>query len=181
MTKSLDEVDYYGLLGVPVDASVDAIKLGFRAFARRFHPDRFAGQPDHVAEATTVYRRATEAYRVLTNPEQRRLYDEQRAQGRTRLDPDAVRRSVRPSARPSGAPAAVNEHYSARARPFVAQAEQAIRAKNFKQARLNLQIAIQHEPNNENLRQKLAEVSALAASAPPPPRPAARDTEPEHE
>jgi curved DNA-binding protein CbpA len=180
MTKSLDDVDYYGLLGVQPDASADAIKVGFRAFARRFHPDRFAGQPDHVAEATTVYRRATEAYRVLTNPEQRRYYDEQRAQGRTRLDLDAIRRSVRPSARPSGAPAAaVNEHFSARARPFVAQAEQALRAKNYKQARLNLQIAVQHDPNNENLKQKLAEVTALAGSLPSLRPPS--DTGPERE
>jgi curved DNA-binding protein CbpA len=175
VSKSLDDVDYYGLLGVPPDASIDAIKVGFRAFARRFHPDRFAGQPDHVAEATSVYRRATEAYRVLTNPEQRRHYDEQRAQGRTRLDPDAIRRSVRPSVRPSGVPGA-GETYSARARPFVAQAEQALRAKNYKQAKLNLQIALQHDAQNELLRQKLAEVATLAPSLRPPRPPS--DTEP---
>lgn len=171
VSKSLDDVDYYGLLGVSADASIDAIKAGFRAFARRFHPDRFAGQPEHVAEATSVYRRATEAYRVLTNPEQRRLYDEQLAQGKKRLDPDASRRSVRPS----GAPGQSAETYSARARPFVAQAEQALRAKNFKQAKLNLQIALQHDAHNESLRQRLAEVSNLAASGRPPP---ASDTEP---
>lgn len=164
MSTSLDDVDYYGLLGVPADASIDAIKSGFRAFARRFHPDRFAGQPEHVAQATSVYRRATEAYRVLTNPDARRLYDEQRAQGLKRLDRD--RRSVRPSARPSGAPG-VGETYSARARPFVVQAEQALRAKNYKQAKLNLQIAVQHEPHNEALREKLSEVSVLAGSVPP--------------
>jgi curved DNA-binding protein CbpA len=172
VTKSLDDVDYYGLLGVPADASLDAIKSGFRAFARRFHPDRFAGQPEHVAEATSVYRRATEAYRVLTNPDQRRFYDEQRAEGRKRLDLDAVRRSTRPS----GAPSAATEHYSARARPFVAQAEQALRAKNYKQAKLNLQIAVQHEPHNELLRQKLAEVTPLAITVRPPRPPS--DTEP---
>jgi DnaJ-class molecular chaperone len=178
VTKSLDDMDYYGLLGVPADANVDAIKSGFRAFARRFHPDRFAGQPEHVAEATSVYRRATEAYRVLTNSDQRRLYDEQRSQGAKRLDPDAVRRSARPVARQSGAPGTV-EAYSARARPFVVQAEQALRSKNYKQAKLNLQIAVQHEPNNESLRQKLAEVTGLAATIPPPR--ASLDTEPEHE
>lgn len=175
MSTSLDDVDYYGLLGIPADASIDAIKSGFRAFARRYHPDRFVGQPEHVAEATSVYRRATEAYRVLTNPDARRLYDEQRAQGFKRLDRDAARRSVRPSGRPSAAPGA-SETYSARARPFVAQAEQALRSRNYKQAKLNLQIAVQHEPHNDYLRQKLSEVSVLAGSVPPgrPPR----DTEP---
>ncbi len=156
MSQSLDDMDYYTLLGVSPDATVDAIKAGFRAFARRFHPDRFAGHPEHVETAATYYRRATEAYRVLTNSEQRRIYDEQRAQGRTRLDPSVARRSVRPS----GAPAS-GEAYAARARPFVAQAEQALRAKNYKQAKLNLQIALQHDANNALLRQKLAEVSNL--------------------
>lgn len=151
-------MDYYSLLGVPPDASVDAIKAGFHAFARRFHPDLFAGYPGHVAEATAVYRRATEAYRVLTNLEQRRQYDVQRAQGRTRFDPDLGRRSVRPS----GMAGSV-ETYSARARPFVAQAEQALRAKNYKQAKLNLQIALQHDAGNETLVRKLSEVSSLLA------------------
>ena len=151
-------MDYYSLLGVPPDASIDAIKAGFRAFARRFHPDRFAGHPEHVAEASAVYRRATEAYRVLTNAEQRRFYDEQRAQGRTRFAPELVRRSVRPSGAPVHA-----ETYSARARPFVAQAEQALRAKNYKQAKLNLQIALQHDAGNETLVRKLSEVRSLLA------------------
>lgn len=164
MSQSLDEMDYYTLLGVPVDANVDAIKLGFRQFARRFHPDRFAGQPEYVQQAATVYRRATEAYRVLTNPDQRRLYDEQRAKGHTRLDPELGRRSVRPS----GAPGHV-ETYSSRARPFVVQAEQAMRAKNYKQAKLNLQIALQHDPHNELLRHKLAEVAALVGPSSKPP------------
>jgi Tfp pilus assembly protein PilF len=73
----------------------------------------------------------------------------------------------------------LNEHFSARARPFVAQAEQAFRAKNYKQARLNLQIAVQHDPNNENLKQKLAEVTALAGSVPSLRPPS--DTGPERE
>ena len=164
MSQSLDEMDYYTLLGVPYDANVDTIKLGFRQFARRFHPDRFAGRPEYVDQAASVYRRATEAYRVLTNPDQRRLYDEQRAQGRTRLDPDLGRRS----ARPSGAPGHV-ETYSSRARPFVVQAEQAMRAKNYKQAKLNFQIALQHDASNELLKQRLAEVTSLAASNPSKP------------
>ncbi|HKP63836.1 MAG TPA: DnaJ domain-containing protein [Polyangiales bacterium] len=162
MSKSLDDMDYYSLLGVASDASADAIKQGFRAFARRFHPDRFAGHPEHVAEASSVYRRATEAYRVLTNLEQRRLYDEQRSQGRLRFDPALVRRSVRPSGIP-GHP----ESYSARARPFVAQAEQALKAKNYKQAKLNLQIALQHDAGNEALARKLSDVTSLLAGPGP--------------
>jgi curved DNA-binding protein CbpA len=159
MARSLDELDYYTLLGVPSEATVDAIKSAFRAFALRFHPDRFAGDAERVAEASRVYRRATEAYRVLSHPEQRRSYDELLRQGQLRMQPQSSRRSLRPSM-------AVGQTLSsvpppARVRPFLARAEQALAAGDPKQARLNFQIALQHDPGNEALRQKLAHVEAL--------------------
>ena len=155
MGQQLDELDYYALLGVSVSASIDDIKAGFRAFARRFHPDRFAADPEHMATATRIYQRGTEAYRVLSNLEQRRVYDAQLGEGKLRMDPQAVRRSVRPSMGPAAA-----ESVAPRARPFAAQAEQALRAGDAKQARLNFQIALQHDPNNAMLRQKLADLDA---------------------
>ncbi len=156
MARKLDELDYYSLLGVPPDATVDDIKAAFRAFARRYHPDRHAGEPELVAKVTRIYRRATEAYRVLTHIDQRRAYDEQLSQGQLRLDPERVRKSARPSAPPGHA-----EVRDARARPFVTRAEQALRAKDYRLAKLNFQIALKHEPDNAALKQKLAEVEAL--------------------
>jgi DnaJ-class molecular chaperone len=156
MTIRLDELDYYALFGLTQGATVDAVKAGFRAFARRYHPDRFAGDAAQVAEATRIYLRATEAYRVLTQPEQRRIYDACLQQGQLRMEPlGAVGnpRSQRPSqksTRPDGV--------LARARPFVARAEQALLAGDLKQARLNYQIALQHDPENSKLRHKLTEV-----------------------
>jgi curved DNA-binding protein CbpA len=153
MARRLDELDYYALLGVPRDASVDSIKAAFRGFARRYHPDRHAHDAEAQAKANRIYRRATEAYRVLTHPEQRRAYDEQLAQGGLRFDPERAWQSMRPSAAPPSEP-------SAKARPFLAKAELAMRAKDYKQARLHLQIALQHEPGNEVLVRKLAELDA---------------------
>lgn len=157
MELSLDDLDYYALLGVAPDASPADIKAGFRAFARRYHPDRFAGDAQGVSEATLIYRRGTEAYRVLTHPEQRRCYDEQVKQGKLRLSPQAAA-SVRPSGR-TGAPDAVH----ARARPFLARAEQAMAAGDLKQAKLNYQIALQHDPASELLRQRMAELESRLA------------------
>ena len=152
MGIELDQLDYYALLGVTPAASLAEIKAGFRAFARRYHPDLFAGDARNIAEAAHIYRRATEAYRVLTHPQQRRSYDEQLKLGKLRLDPQAAG-SVRPSVR-SGQPDAVHT----RARPFLARADQALAAGDLKQAKLNYQIALQHDPNNDLLKQKLAEV-----------------------
>ncbi|HET8934551.1 MAG TPA: DnaJ domain-containing protein [Polyangiales bacterium] len=147
MALQLDELDYYSLLGVTADASISDIKAGFRAFALRYHPDRFGGDE----EAARIYRRGTEAYRVLTHPQQRRCYDEQYKQGKLRMDPQTG------SARPrSGGPDAVH----ARARPFLARADQALAAGDLKQAKLNYQVALQHDPGSELLRQRLAEVES---------------------
>jgi molecular chaperone DnaJ len=61
--------DYYEVLGVTRGASDEEIKRAFRGLARRLHPD--------VAESPTgeSFQAALEAYRVLSHPKRRRLYD----------------------------------------------------------------------------------------------------------
>ncbi|MEM9071655.1 MAG: molecular chaperone DnaJ [Myxococcota bacterium] len=63
--------DYYEVLGVARDASPDELKKAYRELARRFHPDR--NQDDPTAE--DKFKEATEAYRVLSDPEQRKRFD----------------------------------------------------------------------------------------------------------
>jgi curved DNA-binding protein CbpA len=155
MARQLDELDYYALLSVSRDASVDEIKAGFRAFARRYHPDRYAGDTQRTAAATRAYVRGTEAYRVLTHPEQRRAYDVSLGQGQLRLGPQPIGRSGRP-----GTAEGQGEGIPVRARPFVARAEQALAAGDLKQARLHYQIALQHDPQSGALKKKLADVEA---------------------
>ena len=81
----LEQLDYYTLLQVPDDASTDQIRAGFHRFAAKYHPDRFAGagaEPAKVERAAQIYRRGTEAYKVLTDPRRRKLYDAGLAEGR---------------------------------------------------------------------------------------------------
>ena len=68
---------HYQVLGVPSTATEREIKIAYRKAARLAHPDH-GGDP-------AVFRKITEAYEVLVNPTQRRIYDSsyQAAPGRT--------------------------------------------------------------------------------------------------
>ena len=63
--------DYYSILEVARDADGDTIKKNYRKLAFRFHPDRNPGDK----EAEQEFRKATEAYEVLRDPEKRKQYD----------------------------------------------------------------------------------------------------------
>ena len=154
----LDALDYYTLLRIEPDASADGIRRAFHQFALAYHPDRFAGAPEAKQErAGQIYRRGAEAYRVLMDPAQRRAYDEQLANGKLRLEP-ADAPAERPGAR-SQLPGAL-EVRSIRARPFLQKALEAQRKSDLRAARLNFQLALQHEPDNAALKARLAEVEA---------------------
>jgi molecular chaperone DnaJ len=64
--------DYYEVLGISRDASADQIKSAYRKAALKHHPDR---NPENKSEASEMFRRATEAYSVLSDPQKRSIYD----------------------------------------------------------------------------------------------------------
>jgi molecular chaperone DnaJ len=66
--------DYYKTLGVDKDASPEEIKKAYRKLAQQHHPD--ANQGDAAAEAK--FKEISEAYSTLSNPEQRKEYDQVR-------------------------------------------------------------------------------------------------------
>lgn len=63
--------DYYEVLGVGRDASLDEIKKAYRKLALKYHPDRNPGDK----EAEEKFKEATEAYEVLRDSEKRSQYD----------------------------------------------------------------------------------------------------------
>jgi molecular chaperone DnaJ len=62
--------DYYERLGVPRDADAETIKKAYRKLAMDYHPDR-----NDSPDAEENFKRVTEAYEVLRDPEKRGLYD----------------------------------------------------------------------------------------------------------
>jgi len=71
-------VDYYALLGVPVDASLAEIKAAYRTLAKSYHPDVLPfGDFTTRQKAELAMRQINEVYAVLSDSVQRRKYDEQ--------------------------------------------------------------------------------------------------------
>ena len=67
-----DEEDYYAILGVQRSASADEIRSAYRNAAKKYHPDL---NPDDKA-AEDRFKKCTEAYEVLSDPEKRGRYDQ---------------------------------------------------------------------------------------------------------
>jgi curved DNA-binding protein CbpA len=63
-------MNYYVILGIPVDADHESIRHAFRVLARRFHPDAGAGS------SAEKFHRIFEAYETLRDPARRAVYDE---------------------------------------------------------------------------------------------------------
>jgi curved DNA-binding protein CbpA len=62
-------VDYYAILGIPMDADQAAVRRAFRRLARRYHPDVGEGS------SSDRFRQLSEAYETLRDPQRRRAYD----------------------------------------------------------------------------------------------------------
>ena len=63
--------DYYEVLSVGRDAGDAEIKKAYRTLAMKHHPDRNPGD----AKAEELFKEASEAYQVLSEPEKRSAYD----------------------------------------------------------------------------------------------------------
>src|SRR5690349_19686223 len=144
---ALDAISYYDLFRVPRDATPDALRGAFHSFAETFHPDVHSWRhPNEQAAIGYIFRRGTEAYRVLSDPMLRPRYDEALANGILRpeslvVEIDAPRATVPPGR-------LVDKVRAPGARPFVLRAEELLKKGDPKQAKIQLVMAMHMDANN---------------------------------
>lgn len=71
---SMNDKDYYAILGVDKDASAEDIRKAFQQKARKLHPD-----VNKAPDAEEKFKEVSEAYAVLSDPEKRSRYDAMRS------------------------------------------------------------------------------------------------------
>lgn len=72
-----DKRDYYEVLGLDKSASADDIKGAYRKAALKWHPDRWvSGTEAEKKNAEEKFKEASEAYSILSDPDQKSRYDQ---------------------------------------------------------------------------------------------------------
>ncbi|HSC89511.1 MAG TPA: DnaJ domain-containing protein [Polyangiaceae bacterium] len=146
----LAELDHYEVLGLESDAAPLAIQPAFHRFSERFHPDRHVGADDATREATrSLFARGAEAYRVLKHH-------------RLRAEYDLALLKERRSKSEAPGPRTLDQLCTTSAGKL--QARNALRALDegrLQDAHASLQRAIQAEPPNPELGERLSSIRLL--------------------
>ncbi len=64
------QADYYKILGISREASMEQIRRAYRSKAKLYHPDI-----NKSANAKIIFQLINEAYQILINPEKKKWYD----------------------------------------------------------------------------------------------------------
>ncbi|MBK6846359.1 MAG: DnaJ domain-containing protein [Proteobacteria bacterium] len=85
--RDLEQYSYYELLNIDANAAADDVRQAFHRMALGLHPDRYqaAADPALQQQVYAIYKRITEGYRVLMEPQLRREYDDALQLGQRRL------------------------------------------------------------------------------------------------
>ncbi|TKR87466.1 hypothetical protein L596_011859 [Steinernema carpocapsae] len=95
LNEEVNNTDFYALLNVGKDATLEEIVKSYKAKCRVFHPDRYTDQ-ENKETAQRVFVQIQRAYEVLSDPTQRAVYDTLGASGLEVSGFELVTRSSNP-------------------------------------------------------------------------------------
>ena len=147
--------DYFTLLGVPVDASPDAVRAAYLNLAKQLHPDKLAelGMPDDQGAVQRLFAHIGNAFAVLTDPVRRQTY----LDGLARAAPPPGLPRTKTGELPDNTPAA-------QAAQAVKRAELALKGDRPGEAVNELLRACELQPNNFDIAGLLAWAKFCASS-----------------
>lgn len=166
--KVLDSLDYYSLFKLKPGAPIPEVEKAFAAQSKVFHPDRFFGvrDPMFLKKVTAIFKKLSEAYQVLKDPELKKMYDEKMG-FRTKKGEDPMTSTGRNRAVRSGnvSKADLEREKAAleaddvvadkRARKYWDLAQIAEFNEDWNGVVMNLQFAMSYEKENPILKSKL--------------------------
>ena len=172
--ESLESMNYYDILRVGFDASPKEVQQAFHALSLRCHPDRFVDEPVEVGQAAgAVFKRLVEAYNVLRRPQMRARYDAELQKSQSQGGQAT-----------QGAGAKFDEHAVAqkptfeqrtlymiarnpKAKQYAAKADRFLSNGQLEEARIQIISAYQHDPGNDELKERLDILYEALALEPP--------------
>lgn len=141
----IEEADYYALLELTSEASKSELEQRFHQRSLLLHPDRHRAlkvpYPQVYDKVNELYKRLLEAYRVLSDPNKRQLYDLMRARGVIRWREEVARDMVQ----------AVSQASTAQGRRVLMEAERLRSLGRWRDAQACVQHALSLEPTSEPL------------------------------
>jgi DnaJ-class molecular chaperone len=157
LAKVIDDLDYYEILKVKPRAFTEEIKRAYFHQSRLFHPDKYYNEdPRMVAIIAKIFKRITEAYKVLSDQEKRAAY--------TKAISGPNRKMMlryNPKLLEEGQKGPEDEGQTAMGKKYYQLAKGALQNKDYKSAKINLQLAVKMEPNNQTFKDRLMEVDEM--------------------
>jgi CheY-like chemotaxis protein len=154
---ALDKLDYCQLLSIQRQSGPSEIKDAYFKCSMELHPDRFMQLQDEELKRKIydIYKRMSEAFKVLINPELRSSYEAD-------LDGSDGRRNLRfldRGRRPVSLEDPTADAVTPPGKRYLHFANLALNDGNLRSARMYLTLALQCEAQNDALRARLEDIT----------------------
>ena len=160
--EHIDALNYYQMLCLEEDCTLNEISPAYKHLGGRFHPDKLETEDEELkAKSVYILLSFKEAHDTLTSMEGRLSYDALLTQGKIRIE-DTQLKVDQDQGNNDPAMAATTDG----GKKYWAMALEAFENKNFSSAKMQIGFALQYEPTNEVFLEWRDMVEAEAKKAP---------------